>query len=174
MGQLDLFSLPFAWDWPISLTHKPHRVGVRAQLHSWYLPLNLSCISNFRLLQEHTCVLKTCIRHKGTYLDDAVSFSDAAILGCDAVRVNLKHTVDTSVWTQALFDIPSHPPLPFCVTWMYMWDLAWCKGRNGLICPMTVPGPLGTLPDCTVAEDWSQSCRPELVKRRRWLLWDTE
>lgn len=33
---------------------------------------------------------------KPTYLDDAVSFPDAPVLGCDAVRVDLEHTASIS------------------------------------------------------------------------------
>jgi hypothetical protein len=61
-----------------------------------------------------------CICGKCTYLDDAISFTDPSILGCNAVRVNLKYTVDSlSMNTKAVFNILSYMGLPFCVEQVY-------------------------------------------------------
>lgn len=94
---------------PLCLT--PHHTLLPGIFHSLYFshyllwphhtpdicdPLFLNfCFSTPKLLMR-TSLLFSDKQRKLTHLDDAVSFSDAPILGRDAVRVDLKHTADIS------------------------------------------------------------------------------
>ena len=134
-----------------------------------------------------TSLLLSDKHRKLTYLDDAVSFSDAPILGRDAVRVDLKHIsrhLSTEWVTETRTKINNSPfqslrlthncahPSVF-VLHRNKQDLGSCRGRRTGTDLFPSLFQAVFLDPCTAAPLHSSVHRPwwpEGIKRHSWLL----